>query len=266
MVSKMNLRWSLENKKALITGGTKGIGLAISEEFLQQGAKIFVVARDATRLKQCLQKWQADNLPADGMVCDLSSPSERSRLVDHVANIWGQLDVLVNNAGTNIRKKIDEYNLEEYQNIIELNQTATFDLCRLCLQLLKKSTNGPSVINISSISGVRSDGTGAPYAISKAATIHLSNYLACEWGNHNIRVNTIAPWFIETPLTQKVLANDQVMEQIKNRTPLQRVGKPEEVASIVAFLGMSAASYITGQCISVDGGINNNVFNLNEIL
>lgn len=111
-----------------------------------------------------------------------------------------------------------------------------------------------------------SDATGAPYAMSKAAISHLSSYLACEWGSHNIRVNTIAPGFIETALTKGLLENKKLMNIIKDRPPLQRVGQVDEVAGIVAFLCMPIAAYITGQCICVDGGLQKNGFDAKGVL
>ena len=137
-----------------------------------------------------------------------------------------------------------------------MNQTSAFDFCRLSFDLLKLSQTA-SIVNIASISGLTHDGTGSPYAMGKAAMIQLSNYLSCEWAKYNIRVNTVAPWYIETPLTRSVLEDQEKLNKIKERTPMQRVGKAEEVSGIVAFLCMPAASYITGQCISVDGGFLN---------
>ena len=138
-------------------------------------------------------------------------------------------------------------------SVIKTNQTSAFDFCRLAFLLLKKSHEA-SIVNVASISGMTHDGTGSPYAMAKAGMIQLTNYLSCEWAKYNIRVNTVSPWYIETPLTHNTLQDTDKLNKIKERTPMQRVGKTEEVATIVAFLCMPAASYITGQCISVDGG------------
>lgn len=249
----MNTRWSLKGKKALVTGATKGIGLAITEEFFQHGADVFILARSKEDIDAKLKEWKKKGLHADGVVCDVQSGQDRERAIHEVEKKWGMLDFLVNNAGVNIRKKTQEYSLEEYENIIKVNQTSAFDFSRLSFELLKRS-HGASIVNIASISGLTCDGTGSPYAMGKAAMIQLSKYLSCEWAKYNIRVNTVAPWYIETPLTRGTLEDPEKLKKIKERTPMQRVGKPEEVAAIVAFLCMAASSYITGQCIAVDGG------------
>ncbi|MBX9923999.1 MAG: SDR family oxidoreductase [Rhabdochlamydiaceae bacterium] len=249
----MNTRWSLQGRKALVTGATKGIGLAIAEEFLKHGAEVFILARNQDEIDSKLKEWTEKGFDVAGVVCDVQSQEDRKRVIETIEKKWGVLDLLINNVGANIRKKTQEYSLEEYENVIQVNQSSAFDFCRLSFDLLKKSQSA-SVVNIASISGLTHDGTGSPYAMAKAAMIQLSNYLSCEWAKYNIRVNTVAPWYIETPLTRTTLDDPEKLHRIKERTPMQRVGMVEEVSGIVAFLCMPAASYITGQCISVDGG------------
>lgn len=252
----MNAKWSLKGKKALVTGATKGIGLAIAEEFLQHGAEVFIVARSKDEIDSKLKEWKAKGFRVDGITCDVQSEQDRKHVIEIIEKKWGVLDLLINNVGVNIRKKTEDYSLEEYENVIKVNQTSAFDFCRLSFNLLKLS-KAASIVNIASISGLTHDGTGSPYAMGKAAMIQLSKYLSCEWAKYNIRVNTVAPWYVETPLTQSVLEDQDKLNKIKERTPMQRVGKAEEVAGVVAFFCMPAASYITGQCISVDGGFLN---------
>ena len=244
-------RWSLDGKKAVVTGGTKGIGLAIAQEFLDLGAEVLVVARSTKAIEHKLRN-SARLFRLDGDVTDIVF---RQHLLQKVNENWGKLDILVNNVGTNIRKKFIEYSEEEYRSLFETNLFSMTALTQHAFDLLKASGNA-SVINIASVAGSLDVQTGPPYGMTKAAIIQLGRHLAAEWAPFNIRVNTVSPWYIETPLTESVLAQPDRLEKILARTPMSRIGQPGEVAGIVAFLAMDKASYITGQNIMVDGGMS----------
>ena len=241
--------WNLNGKKALVTGGSKGIGRAIAEEFLALGAQVITLARDRKSLPDHLK---------DSVIFlegDIADNGFRASVAEHVEKTWGTLDILVNNAGTNIRKPFADYPAEEYRHLFEVNLFGIMDLTQRMLPFLKTSGNG-SVINIASVAGSFDVGSGPPYGMTKAALIQFARHLAAEWAPLGIRVNTISPWYIHTPLVDAVLQQPDRLDRILKRTPMNRVGKPEEIAATAAFLAMDKSSYITGQNVMVDGGMS----------
>jgi len=241
--------WTLEGKKAVITGGTKGIGLAITREFLELGAEVLVVARNTKTI----------DVPQSNRLLflegDVTAPGFHNEILKKAKDSWGKLDILVNNVGTNIRKKFVEYTDEEIRKLFEINLFHMTALTQGAFELLKASGRA-SVVNMASVSGTFDTQTGPPYGMTKAGMIQLTRALAAEWAPFNIRLNAISPWFIQTPLTETMLSQPERMEKIIARTPLGRVGKPEEISGIAAFLAMDKASYITGQNILIDGGMS----------
>ncbi len=237
--------WNLENKIALVTGGTKGIGKSIVEEFINLGAEVIAVGRSENA------PFTHSNL--EYLQCDLSKIEERQDFVDVILNKFDKLDILVNNVGTNIRKSTIEYSDSEINFLFQTNLLSAFELTKALYPLLKNSQNA-SVINIASVAAEVDVKSGSPYGMTKAALLQLSRHLAAEWAEQGIRVNSVSPWYIETPLTEAVLRQPKRLKAILASTPMKRVGKPEEVSAVVAFLAMDKSSYITGQNIIVDGG------------
>ena len=249
------MNWNLKNKKALVTGGTKGLGLAIVEEFLSLGAEVILVARNQAEVENLVNTLQSRGNAVDGIAGDMSEGDARKKVIETIGARWGRLDILVNNVGTNIRRRFIEYTEEEYRRLFDINLFSLTEMCRLAYPLLAKGEK-PSVINMASVAGWFDIQSGPPYGMTKAAIIQFTRHLAAEWAQDNIRVNSVSPWYIATPLTVPVFASPGRLEKILARTPMNRVGEPFEVASAVAYLAMDHASYITGQDLKIDGGMS----------
>ncbi|XP_048235660.1 tropinone reductase homolog At2g29170 isoform X2 [Ricinus communis] len=258
--SRKDSRWSLEGMTALVTGGTKGIGHAIVEELAGLGAEVYTCSRNEVQLNECIHKWKAKGFKVTGSVCDVSSRANREDLMNRISSLFNRkLNILINNVGTNIGKPTVKYTAEDFSYLVNTNFESAYHLSQLAQPLLKGSGAG-SIVFMSSVSGVLSVNVGTIYGATKAAMNQLTKNLACEWAKDNIRTNCVAPWFIRTPLTEQDLNHERFSNSIAARTPMGRVGEAEEVSSLVAFLCLPAASYITGQTICVDGGMTVNGF------
>ncbi|MEQ8336527.1 MAG: SDR family oxidoreductase [Cyclobacteriaceae bacterium] len=251
--------WNLENKKALVTGGSKGIGYAAVLQFLKLGAEVIFTARNEEEIKSVASDLQSQGFKVTGIKADVTNEEDTTRVRQLIEEKWQQLDILFNNAGVNIRKRTVDYTTEEYKHVLGINLIAQFELCRQLHPLLKASGKA-SVINNGSIAGQFDVTTGSPYGISKAGMIQLSKNLAVEWAPDGIRVNTVSPGFTVTPLTKPLFAKQEKIDAIIQRTPMKRVAEADEMASVISFLAMDHASFVTGQNITVDGGISASVF------
>lgn len=248
-------RWRLDGQRALVTGGSAGIGRAIARELLGFGAEVLIVARDGDALEAARDEL-LEEVP-DGrvlaMIGDVADEEQRREILDWVEDQGDGLNILVNNAGGNLTRPAAEYAEDEWREIFEINLFSAFELSRYAHPLLARHA-ASCIVNVGSVSGLTHVRTGAPYGMSKAALHQMTRNLAVEWAEDGIRVNAVAPWYVRTRRTSGALADPDYLDEVLLRTPMGRIGEPEEVAAAVAFLCLPAAAYVTGECIAVDGG------------
>lgn len=250
-----NDRWRLDGKLALVTGASAGIGFATARELVSLGADVLLNGRDLNSLENARDEILEEFPLRDVQIfpADVSRDEERRDLIDWVEDFDEGLHILINNAGGNKSMPATDYSDEEWRHLFELNTFSAFEISRFCHPLLVKHA-ATSVVNVGSVSGVTHVRTGAVYGMTKAAMHQMTRNLAVEWAEDGIRVNSVAPWYIRTRRTSEKLADPEYLDDVLLRTPMGRVGEPEEVAAAIAFLCMPAASYITGECVAVDGG------------
>ncbi|MGC1175198.1 SDR family NAD(P)-dependent oxidoreductase [Polaromonas sp.] len=238
---------------AVVTGGARGIGLAMGRWFLENGYRVVLVDIDAGTLAQA-----AGALDRSGHVlaihCDVSDPKQVQAAVEKVEAVFGRIDALVNNAGVAVFKPLAETTFEEWRYVMATNLDGVFLCTQACAPVMQK-TGGGSIVNIASISGLRASTLRSAYGTSKAALIHLTKQQAVELGNVGIRVNAIAPGPVETEMA-RLVHSAAIRRDYHDAIPLNRYGTTEEIASVAGFLCSETASYVNGQVLAVDGGFD----------
>ncbi len=250
----MNKMKLLENKTAIITGATRGIGRGIAIEFAKQGANVAFTFNSSVEAATALQnELKSFGISAKGYQSNAANFDAAQELVKNVLEEFGTIDILVNNAGItkdNLLMRISE---EDFDSVIEVNLKSVFNLTKAVIRPMMKQRNG-SIINISSVVGLKGNAGQANYAASKAGIIGFSKSVALELGSRNVRSNVIAPGFIETEMTDKL--DEKVVQGWRDSIPLKRGGQPKDIANSCVFLASDMSSYITGQTLSVDGGMS----------
>ena len=241
----------LDNKVAIVTGASRGIGRAIAETFVREGARVVIVGRKQESLDQVAREIGPSARP---IACHVGRLADLENMVATTTQEFGHIDILVNNAGTNVGQgpclAVDE---GQFDKMIEVNLKSAFRLTRLVAPGMCERGSG-SIINMSSISGLRPQFEGMLYSMTKAALIMMTQSYALELGPRGVRVNAIAPGLIETALSEYYWKDEERRGQILTKQPIQRLGTPQDVAELALLLASDRGSYITGQTFVVDGG------------
>src|SRR5690554_223146 len=243
----------LENKVVLITGASRGIGKAIAERCIEEGAKVaFTYLSSKEKANALVAELSKGGGEVKGFKSNAADFDAAQKLVEEVVEAFGTIDVLVNNAGITRDNLLMRMTEEMWDEVINTNLKSVFNLTKAVQRPMLKARKG-SIINMSSVVGVQGNAGQSNYAASKAGMIGFSKSIAQELGSRNIRCNSIAPGFIETEMTE--VLDEKVVEQWRNAIPLKRGGSPLDVANAVVFLGSDMSTYITGQTINVCGGM-----------
>lgn len=247
--------FDLTGKTAIVTGGSRGIGVEMAEGLAEAGANLMLCARREEWLNETVEEFRGKGFTVEGKTCDVSKEADVQSVVDATIKKFGAVDILINNAGISWGAMPEEMPLAQWQKVIDVNLTGCFLFAQIVGREMLKRESG-SIINIASIAGISSSANGpfyAGYAASKAGLIGLTRELAASWGRKGIRVNAIAPGFFHSRLADKVI--DIYERSIQETNVIPRIGEEGELKGTTVFLASDASSYITGQTIVVDGGM-----------
>jgi len=250
----MKDRFNLEGKVAVVTGASKGIGEAIARGLAELGAKLVVSSRKQEAVDRVVSALKRDRLEATAISCHVGHVDQLENLVDRTIETYGGVDILVNNAATNpVVGPITETDSGAFDKIIGVNLKAPFELAKMVYPIMQERGGG-SIVNISSIGGLRPEPMLGIYSVSKAALISLTKVLAMEWGSDKIRVNAICPGLIKTDFSRVLWENEKFLKRFEEEIPLGRMATSDEVAPLAVFLASDVSSYCTGSTYTVDGG------------
>jgi 3-oxoacyl-[acyl-carrier protein] reductase len=250
--SPARINVDLSGQVALVTGASRGIGKSIALALARCGARVACVARNAEKLQETVAAIAAAGGSAEAFSCDVTAGEAVQALVEKIAEEWGGLQILVNNAGITRDTLLPRMQDAQWDEVITTNLRGTFLFTRAATRPMMGQRYG-RIINMSSVSGLMGNAGQANYSASKAAVIGFTRTVSRELAGRNITVNAVAPGFIETEMTEAL--GDALKDEVKKRVPARRLGKPEDVAEAVVFLASRAAGYITGHVLTVDGGM-----------
>lgn len=247
--------FSLANQVALITGSTQGIGKALAEGLAKAGARVVINGRSEQRVAATVSELTAMGLAAQGVAFDVTQEGEVESGIDEVLRRTGRIDILLNNAGGTVRRKIQELRFEEWKQVLDINLDGAFLLSRSVVGQMIDRQQG-KIINICSLMSHIARQENTPYAASKGGMRMFTKALAVELGPQNIQVNGIAPGYFETPLTRPLRDNQEFNRWLCGRTPMARWGKVNELVGAAVYLASPASSFVSGQILYVDGGFS----------
>ena len=254
MTAHIKELFDLSGRVAIVTGGSRGLGLEMAEGLAESGASLMLCARRDEWLTPTVEELRGRGFQTEGVLCDVSKPDEVQRVVDRTVEAFGKVDILVNNAGVSWGESPETMPFDKWQKVIDINLTGAFLFAQAAGREMLKREYG-RIINVSSVSGLQASVQGphyAGYAASKAGLMGLTRELAASWGRRGIRVNAIAPGFFHSRLADPAIKYAE--PAIKERNPIPRVGGAGELKGVAVFLASDASNYITGQVIVVDGG------------
>ena len=254
MTAHVKELFDLSNRAAIVTGGSRGLGREMAEGLAEAGASLMLCARREEWLTPTVEEMRGRGFQTEGMLCDVSNPDDVQRVVDRTIEVYGKVDILINNAGVSWGERPERMPFDKWQKVIDINLTGAFLFAQAAGREMLKRQRG-CIINVSSVSGLQSSVDGphyVGYAASKAGLFGLTRELAASWGRQGIRVNAIAPGFFHSRLADAAIEYAEPV--IKARNPIPRVGAAGELKGVALFLASDASSYITGQTIVVDGG------------
>ena len=243
---------NLTGQVALVTGASRGIGKSIAVALGKSGAQVACIARDAAKLAETVEAIRSAGGTAEAFACDVTKSESVDQVVDAVVAKWGKLDIVVNNAGITRDTLIPRMSDEQWDDVINTNLRGVFLFTRAATKVMMSARYG-RIINISSVSGLMGNPGQSNYSASKAGVIGMTRTVAKELAGRKVTVNCVAPGFIETEMTAAM--GPMVLEEVKKRVPAKRMGQTDEIADAVLYLASGSAGYITGQVLTVDGGI-----------
>ena len=246
--------FSLQNRVAFVTGGNGGIGLGIAKGLASAGAAVVIAGRNKAKGQSALSELRAITAAAEFIDLDVAQEQSCQQAVERTVDRFGRLDIVVNNAGTTVRKQPQDLTLDDWRLVMDTNLTGAFLCAKLAYGPMVRGGGG-KIINVGSMMSIFGASYAAPYAASKGGIVQMTRAMATAWAKDNIQVNAILPGWIDTDLTKK--AREQVPglhDRVLARTPAQRWGKTEDFAGIAVFLAAPASNFVTGAAIPVDGG------------